>query len=42
MTYYKTNSVNTRTYVLAGILGAMIILWMYLSRNTFKPLYSLF
>ncbi|AOC55235.1 hypothetical protein LCDVSa151L [Lymphocystis disease virus 3] len=42
MTYYKTMDVTTRTYVLIGILGAVIILWMYLSRNTLKPLYSLF
>ncbi|BCB67522.1 hypothetical protein [Lymphocystis disease virus 2] len=34
--------VTTRTYVLVGILGAMLILFMYLSRNAMKPLYSLF
>ncbi|QHR78576.1 hypothetical protein KM759_gp122 [Lymphocystis disease virus 4] len=42
MTYYKTMDVTTRTYVLVAILGAMLILLMYLSRNMVKPLYSLF
>ncbi len=42
MTYYKNININTKTYVLVGILGTLVVVWIYLCRHNIKPLYSLF